>query len=227
MSPPIRVLIVDDHAVVREGIRNVLLADPSFAVVAEASNADDAVRRAAETSPDVVLLDITMPGRPGFDAVQEILAASPRSRVLMLTVHDDNEYVLRSVRAGAHGYLQKDTTPGDLRAAVQAVHTGGGFFSPRAAGHLSAALRGEAPAPETEASRGVESLTARERQVLALITEGLINKEIAAQLAISVRTVEAHRDNLARKLGVRSAAALTRLAVAAGLIGPNPPNRPA
>lgn len=218
---PIRVLIVDDHAVVRAGIRAVLVAEPDFVVVAEAGRADDAVTVARQVHPDVVLLDITMPGRSGLDAVTLILEASPATRVLLLSVHDHAEYVVRGVRSGAHGYLRKDTAPADLRAAVRAVHGGGEFFSPVVAGRLGAALRGEASAPPPGApparDRSVAVLTARERDVLGWVARGLLNKQIAGELGISVRTVEAHRENITRKLGVRSVAALTRLAIEAGL----------
>jgi DNA-binding NarL/FixJ family response regulator len=216
----IRVLIVDDHAVVREGIRHVLVSEPGFAVVAEAASADEAVACARREAPDVVLLDITMPGRSGLDAVGPLLIASPRSRILLLSVHDHAEYVLRGVKAGAHGYLRKDTSPAELRAAVRAVHGGGESFSPAVAGRLSAALRGDAPDAPGGAARGrtIAVLTARECDVLVGVARGLLNKEIGAELGISVRTVEAHRDNVMRKLGVRSAAALTRLAVDAGLV---------
>ena len=217
----IRVLIVDDHAVVREGIRNVLVGDPELEVAGEASDADTAVRQARELTPDVVLLDITMPGESGLDAVPRLLEVSPHTRVMMLSVHDDTEYVLRSVHAGAHGYLRKDTTPAELRQAVRAVHAGQGFYSPSAARHLREALRSVVSRPEddTPAPKGsVESLTGREKEILVLVADGLINKEIASQLGISVRTVEAHRDNLGRKLGVRTVAGLTRIAIDAGLV---------
>lgn len=218
---PIRVLIVDDHAVVREGIRIVLAGDEDLVVVAEAGSAADAVARAGDAAPDVVLLDITMPDGSGLDAVAPILAAARAARVLMLSVHDDTEYVLRSVRAGAHGYLRKDTSPAELRRAVHAVHEGGGFFSPSAARHLTEALRaGSDDEPAGDARHAVAGLTAREREVVVLIAGGCINKEIATRLGISARTVEAHRDNLGRKLGVRTTAALTRLALKAGLVGP-------
>jgi len=225
MSAVIRVMIVDDHAVVREGIRTVLNGDPGLAVIAEAADGAQAVVLAGAEHPDVVLLDITMPGASGLDVVPGLLAAAPQARVLMLSVHDDTEYVLRAVRAGAHGYLRKDTTPVELRRAVRAVHEGGGFFSPSVAGHLTAALRGDAPALSAEdaaARQTVAGLTVREREVLALVSAGLLNKEIAVRLGISVRTVEAHRDNLGRKLGMRSVADLTRLAVAAGLVPAEP-----
>jgi DNA-binding NarL/FixJ family response regulator len=228
---PIRVLIVDDHAVVRDGIRSVLVSEPGFAVVAEADGAEAAVAIALRDGPDVVLLDITMPGGSGLDAVRLLLAASPGSRILLLSVHDRAEYVVRGVRSGAHGYLRKDTSPAELRAAVRAVHGGGEYFSPVVAGRLGAALRGDAPEGAAGAGpardRSVTVLTARERGVLACVARGLLNKQIAGELGISVRTVEAHRENITRKLGVRSAAGLTRLAIEAGLVPPTdePPPR--
>jgi DNA-binding NarL/FixJ family response regulator len=219
---PIRVLLVDDHAVVRDGIRSVLESEPGFVVVAEADGADAAVEVAGRTRPDVVLLDITMPGRSGLEAVELLLGAAPECRVLLLSVHDRAEYVVRGVRAGAHGYLRKDTSPAELRAAVRAVHGGGEFFSPAVAGRLGAALRGDLPEaaglePQPR-DRSIAVLTAREREVLAGVARGLLNKQLAAELGISVRTVEAHRENMSRKLGVRSVAVLTRLAVEAGLV---------
>lgn len=222
---PIRVLIVDDHSVVREGIRHVLAGDPGVTVVGEAGDTPAAIAQTELAKPDVVLLDITMPGASGLEAVPRLLSVSPRTRVLMLSVHDNTEYVLQAVRAGAHGYLRKDTTPAELRLAVRAVHEGDAFFSPTAARHLTEALRGATPgdaAPPPaggadEARRAVESLTAREREVLIHIARGSLNREIATALGISVRTVEAHRDNLMRKLGIKTVAGLTKLVLEAGL----------
>jgi len=227
-APDIRVLIVDDHAVVREGIRQVLASEKGFAVAGEAGSADEAVACARREAPDVVLLDITMPGGSGLDAVGPLLIASPRSRILLLSVHDHAEYVVRGVQAGAHGYLRKDTSPAELRAAVRAVHGGGEFFSPAIAGRLSAAVRGAAPppAPEGGSRRTIAILTARECDVLVGVARGLLNKEIGAELGISVRTVEAHRDNIMRKLRVRSAAALTQLAIDAGMVPRRPDTDP-
>jgi DNA-binding NarL/FixJ family response regulator len=225
MSDAIRVLIVDDHSVVREGIRHVLAGDPRLSVVGEAGDASAAVAQTELLRPDVILLDITMPGSSGLEAVPRLLAVSPATRILMLSVHDDTEYVLRAVRAGAHGYLRKDTTPAELRQAVHAVQKGDSFFSPTAARHLTQALREGSPASaapvaqggEAEARRAVEALTGREREVLRFIARGALNKEIAAALGISVRTVEAHRDNLMRKLGIKSVAGLTKLVLESGL----------
>lgn len=211
----IRVLVADDHSIVREGIRQVLESEPGILVVAEAASGDAAVLAAEREQPDVVLLDITMPEESGIQAIPRLLRSAPRSRIVMLTVHDNVEYVLRSVRAGAHGYVRKDTTPAALRAAVRAVHNGGEYFGPEIAAHLTAALRGDMPEGvrrEAEEQR-LASLTPREREVLAFIVSGKQNKETAHLLGISVRTVEAHRDSIMRKLGVRSVAELTRLAL--------------
>ncbi len=220
MSEVIRVLLVDDHAVVRAGLRSVLESDPAFRVVAEAQDTAEAVRLAAQEGPEVVLLDITMPGVSGLDAVPRLRQAAPGARILMLSVHDGVEYVLQAVRAGAHGYLRKDTTPADLREAVRAVHRGGAFFSPDVARHLTAAIRGETPPRPPALPHGsrLESLTGRERDVLVRVARGLTNKETAGELGISVRTVETHRDSLMRKLGIRTVAGLTKLALEVGLL---------
>lgn len=220
-AAPIRVVLVDDHGIVREGLRQVLASDAAFEVVGEASNGEQALEVAARLLPDVILLDITMPGDSGLVVAQKLRARVPSARVLMLSVHDDAEYVLESVRAGAHGYLRKDTTPGDLRAAVRAVHAGDAWFSPAVARRLTEVLRSERvpdAAPPPAAPATVDVLTNREREVLTLVARGLLNKEVAAQLGISVRTVEAHRDSLVRKLGIRSVAGLTRYALEQGLL---------
>jgi len=220
---PIRVVLVDDHGIVREGLRQVLTADGDFDVVGEASNGEQALAVATQAQPDVILLDITMPGDSGLVVAQKLRAQVPKARVLMLSVHDDAEYVMQSVRAGAHGYLRKDTTPGDLRAAVRAVHGGDAWFSPAVAKRLTEVLRSETSAPPAAPSpaaipASLDVLTNREREVLVLVAKGFLNKEIGAQLGISTRTVEAHRDSMVRKLGIRSAAGLTRFALEQGLL---------
>ena len=207
----IRVLIADDHAVVREGIRHVLSAEAGFEVVGEAANGADAVRMAIELLPDVVVLDLSMPELSGLEAAPKLNAAG--ICVLVLSIHDHEEYVLQSVRAGAQGYLRKDSSPAELRAAVRTVHEGGSVFSAPVARTLSSALRNERRAAE---------LTPRERDVLVAIASGSTNKQIAAQFAISVRTVESHRETLMKKLGVKGAAGLTRFAIEAGLAEKRP-----
>lgn len=220
MSGPIRVLVADDHTVVRQGIRQVLEADPGLTVIAEAQNGSETLERAEQTRPDVVLLDLTMPGATGLDVVRRLRARLPDTRVLILSVHDDREYVIESVRAGAHGYLRKDSTPGDIRKAIRAVHAGDSYFSPPVARHLTDVLQeGGGPRRAAEESAGdLAVLTAREREVLLRVARGLTNRETAAELGISVRTVEAHRDNLMRKLRIHTVAGLTRFAIEQGLL---------
>lgn len=210
-STPIRVLIADDHSVVRTGIRHILEGEPGFHVVAEATNGAEALALSLEHRPDVVLLDISMPGGSGLQVAVALRERSPATRVLMLSMYDQAEYVLESVRAGAHGYLLKDTAASELRQAVRAVRNGQSYFSPSVASRLTAAVRGE--------DRGVlEQLTMREREVLIGIASGRTNREIAGALGISHRTVETHRESLMRKLDIRTVAGLTKLALEEGLI---------
>ena len=213
----IRVLVVDDHAVVREGIRHVLSEGAGFTVVGEAQSGTEAIASAAQLRPNVVVLDISMPGGSGLHAVSEIVERVNGVRVLMLSVHEDVEYMIESVRAGAHGYLRKDSTPAELRDAVRALHSGQTYFSPALAAQMADALRGGKETKEKPA-RATDVLTAREREILVHIAQGKTNKEIAAELGISARTVEAHRDSLMRKLGIRTVAGLTRLALEQGLL---------
>ena len=217
MSDPIRVLVVDDHSVVREGIRHVLEGAEGFQVVAEAANGTEALARALGERPDVVLLDLTMPGPSGLEVVRRLRAQLPDTRVLILSVHDDREYVLESVRVGAHGYLRKDSSPADIRHAIRAVHAGDSFFSPPAARHLAAAMQEQ---PTTDR---IGVLTTRERDVLLRVARGRTNREAAAELGISVRTVETHRDSLMRKLGINTVAGLTRFAIEHRLLADPPP----
>ncbi len=207
MTHPIRVLVVDDHSVVREGIRHVLEGVEEFRVVAEAATATEALERAVGERPDVVLLDLSMPGSSGLHVVRELRARLPDTRVLILSVHDDREYVLESVRVGAHGYLRKDSSPADIRHAIRVVHTGDSFFSPQIARHLAAELQNQS------ATGRLADLTTREREVLLRVARGLTNRETAAELGIGVRTVETHRDSLMRKLGIHTVAGLTAFAI--------------
>ncbi len=213
MTESIRVLVVDDHAVVREGIRHILEGESGFAVVGEASNGADAVRLAAEQRPDVVVLDVSMPGESGLRVAPRLREAAPEARVLIMSMHDNAEYVREGVRAGASGYLLKDSAAAELRLAVRAVHAGGSYFSTPAALGLSAESAQREPSAATPS---LDVLTAREREVLGGIARGLTNKEIAGELGISHRTVETHRESLMRKLGIRTVAGLTRFVLDAG-----------
>jgi DNA-binding NarL/FixJ family response regulator len=211
---PIRVLVADDHTIVRSGIRHVLEGEPGFEVVAEASNGKEAFRLATELHPDVVVLDISMPGESGLQVAAQLSTVSSPPRVLILSMHDNAEYVIESVRAGAHGYLLKDTAATELRSAIRAVCRGESYFSPPVATRLSAAVRGEHGRP------ALEQLTGREREVLEGIARGRTNKEIAAELGISYRTVETHRESLMKKLQIRTVAELTRFALGTGIVAP-------
>jgi NarL family two-component system response regulator LiaR len=207
---PIRVLVADDHAIVRTGIRHVLEGEPGFEVVAEASTGTEAIALALALRPDVAVLDISMPGLTGIQAAGELRRGSPETRVLILSMHDNTEYVLESLRAGVHGYLLKDGAAAELGDAVRAVCRGESFFSPPVAYRLGAVVRGEVGGGAAEV---LAQLTARERQVLVGVARGQTNKQMAQELGISHRTVESHRESLMRKLGVYTVAGLTRIAL--------------
>jgi DNA-binding NarL/FixJ family response regulator len=213
MARPIRVLVADDHTIVRTGIRHVLESEAEFQVVGEAGNGAEAVSLAEELAPDVVLLDISMPDQSGLEVAARIREAASPARILILSMHNNAEYVVESVRAGAQGYLLKDTAATELREAIRAVCRGESYFSPPVASRLSAAVRGE-----VAGHGGLEQLTGREREVLLGIARGRTNKEIAAELGISHRTVETHRESLMRKLQIRTVAELTRFAISAGIV---------
>lgn len=198
----ITVLVADDHAVVRAGIRHILESMPGVAVVAEASDGPSALQLAREQRPDVIILDVSMPGGSGLGVLAELRRDLEGVRILMLSMHDDAEYVAESVRAGTNGYLLKDSAATDLRAAVRAVMAGETFFSPELK-QLRAARIAQPESP----------ITKRERQVLVRVAAGGTNKEIAANLGISHRTVETHRESIARKLGISSVAGQTRYVI--------------
>lgn len=216
---PIRVLIADDHQLVRQGIHQVLSEAAGFEIVGEAGDGHEALELAQTLAPDVTVLDVSMPGLSGIEVAAELRKRNPKARILMLSVYDHPQYVVEAVRVGAQGYLRKDTDPAELRTAIRALAQGESFFSPAVARHLSAAVRGEVAAPEP--GRQVDILTRRERQVLEGIARGSTNKEIAAHLGLSSRTVESYRESLMRKLGIYTVAGLTRLALEAGLLGPS------
>lgn len=213
MTTPIRVLVADDHALVREGIRHVLDAEPGIDVVAEAANGREAVELALLHRPDVIVLDITMPEETGLKAAARLRELLPSARVLLLSMHENIEYVREGMRIGTHGYILKDSAGEELRAAIRAVFAGGTFFSPAVVRRLSTID----PAITTPTTL-LDLLTPRERDVLDGVSRGLTNKAIAAELGISRRTVEAHRESLMRKLEIHNVAGLTRFALEAGFV---------
>jgi len=212
---PIRVVVADDHALVREGIRNVIDLPGRMEVVGEAADGDEVLEKVAALEPDVLILDITMPGSSGLETTRTLSREHPELRILILTMHDKREYVLDAVRAGAHGYVLKDGEPSELQRAIEVVAKGDAFYTPWAAAQISAALRGDGEKPEADE---LGRLSDREREVLVEVARGRTSKEIGEKLGISPRTVESHRLRVMDKLEIRSIAGLTRFAVAHGLV---------
>ncbi len=213
---PIRVLLADDHTLMREGVRRILSADGGIEVVAEVGDGQAAVAETLAQKPDVAVLDITMPGGGGLEAARQIRAKAPEVRILILSMHLQPEYLMESVRAGAHGYLVKDAAASELVLAVRAVCGGDSYYSAAVSAQMSDLLRRKLEGEEV--TNALERLSPREREVLRHISEGASNKEIASALGISVRTVETHRDSLMKKLGIHSVAGLTRFALRCGLV---------
>ena len=211
---PIRVLLADDHPVVREGLRAALAGYVQIDVVGEASDGEEAVRMAEQLAPDVVLMDITMPRMTGLRATSELSSRVPKTKVLVLTMHHSREYVVQVLRSGARGYVLKDASPIELRHAIEIVASGAPFFSPSISQVLVNECLREARGPR----RATPRLSLREREVLGHIAEGASSKQIAGLLGISVRTVETHRARIIKKLGIRSVAGLTKFAIAEGFV---------
>lgn len=219
MSIPLtaRVLVADDHPIVRDGLRRVLDAQPGLRVVAEASDGEEAVARAVSEQVDLAVLDVSMPRATGLQAAREIVARRPRTRTLMLSMHDDDEYLFDALAAGASGYVLKTSVDRDLVAACRAALRGEPFLYPKGVRaivreHLERARRGE-PAR-------VDPLTRREREIVALIAQARTNEEIAETLGISRKTVGRHRANILEKLGMHDRVELTRYAVRRRLVEP-------
>jgi DNA-binding NarL/FixJ family response regulator len=211
---PMRVLIADDHTMVRESLVGVLQAAGDVQVVAQAADGVEAVEKALQTRPDVVIADLSMPRLNGLEVVRRLREALPQTKVLVLTMHGEHEYVLQAVRAGASGYLVKDSAASELLAALRSLHAGRGHFGPQAAKTLADQLqRPERPLDDPDGR-----LTEREREVFHLIAEGMTTKDIAQRLGISTKTAENHRGRVLDKLGVRNTAELVRYALRKGLI---------
>jgi two-component system response regulator NreC len=212
----IRVLLAEDHTIVRKGLRSLLDAEATITVVGEAENGRQAIDQVESLLPDVVVMDIAMPGLNGLEATRQIRKRFPEVQVLILTVHTDQEYVLQILRAGASGYLVKQAAPTDLVQAIQAAHRGGIFLSPSISRKVIEEYVQQASTSAELDS--YETLTDREREVLQLIAEGSSTRQIAELLHISVKTVETHRAHLMDKLELRSTAELTQYAIRKGVI---------
>jgi two-component system, NarL family, response regulator NreC len=217
----IRVLIVDDHAVVRAGLRMLIEAQPEMAVVGEAGDGLAAVRLACEADPDVVTMDVTMPGMSGIKTVERLRRDCPRARVLVLTMHDDTAYLQAALAAGASGYVLKTAEETELLAAIRAVHRGHTFVDSHLTQGLVQTLLSPKVPDDTPDPKG--PLSQREREVLQLLAEGHANRVIAERLFLSVKTIETYRTRIAEKLGLRTRADLVRYAIETGLLGSSPP----
>jgi len=213
----IKVLLADDHTVVRQGLRALLEAESDIAVVGEAGNGREAVQLTRKLLPDVVVMDIAMPGLNGLEATRQITKEVPSAKILVLSSYNDDEYVHQVTGAGATGYLLKQTAATDLIKAVREARRGNAYFSPVISRRLVERYR-EAVLSGKPVRRQADQLTSREAEVLQLIAEGRANKQIAAELCISIKTVEKHRQQVMNKLNIHDVAGLTRYAISKGLI---------
>ncbi len=215
-TAPLQIFLVDDQSMIRAGIQSMLARNPHFRVVGQSGDARKAIPAIAAALPDVVLLDISMPELSGIDAIAQIRKVHPRARIVMLTHHEGETFVEQALKAGADGYLSKDSDPTELMLALDSVSKGQMYLSPRVAGMHVSRARG-APGVQMATSR-VQSLTPREREVFQLLAVGKSNKELARALGMSLGTAKKHRENLQRKLECHSAAELALLAIREGLL---------
>lgn len=212
-----RILLVEDHTILRAGMRALLAQDTEVDVVGEADNGRDAILAAGRLKPDVILMDISMPGVNGIEASREIRRRYPEINILILTIYKTEEYIHESLKAGANGYILKDASPEELRTAIRTVAGGKVYISPDIASQVVSGFASPKGSPSGLASPW-DTLTSRERQVLKLVAEGNSNKHIAEHLCLSVKTVEKHRSNLMTKLNLHNASALTSYAIEKGLV---------
>jgi DNA-binding NarL/FixJ family response regulator len=213
--PKIRLLLVDDHEIVRAGIRMLFLAESDMEIVGEVGSGEEAIEAVRDLTPDVVIMDVAMPGMTGIEATRQIKEASPDTVVLALTMYDDEQYFFEMLNAGASGYIPKRAAPDDLVSAIRVVNQGNVFLHSTLANFLMKDVLGQA---ETNAEQAVPELTPREREVLTYIAEGFTNREIAEALVISVKTVDRHRENIMQKLNLHSRVELVKFAIEKGLI---------
>ena len=207
----IRIMLADDHTLFRQAIRTLISTEPDMEVVGEASNGGDAVVKAAEVRSDVVLMDIGMPGLSSFESARQIKKARPETKVLFLTMYDDQDYLVEGMEVGASGYVLKDSPAAQLVAAVRDICRGGSYLSPRMLSQLVDDFRSRIKS--VNSLPRFSTLTTREREVLKMLAEGNTVKEIACDLNLSVKTVEAHKSNLMRKLDIHNKATLVQYAI--------------
>ena len=216
MKEKVRIVLAEDHTILREGLRALLTADPDFEIIGEAADGREAVRFVEKQIPDLILMDLSMPRMTGMDAIREIKKRYPQTKIIALTVHKTEEYLRTTLQAGADGYVLKDATHEELMMAVESVLKGKTYLSPGVSGRV---IEGYLEGKESQMPPSTLGLLSqREREVLKLIAEGYKNKEIATDLCISLKTVEKHRANLMKKLGLHNAAALTAYAIEQGLV---------
>ena len=216
-----RIVIAEDHRILREGLCSLLSSNPNFEIVGEAGDGMDAIRCAEKNMPDLILIDLSMPKMSGLDAIGEIRKASPNTKILVLTVHKAEEYVLEALKAGADGYILKDSAYAELKLAIENVLAGNYYLSPGISekiieGYLEG--RKERKDMTRLLTSRCENMTQRERQILKLIAEGYKNREIADYLCISTKTVEKHRSNFMKKLNLHSSSEITAFAIKKGLV---------
>jgi len=211
-----RIFIVEDHTLLRAGLRALLSQDPDLEIVGEADNGRDAIRAIGSLAPHLVLMDLSMPGMNGIEAMMDIKRRNPETRVLVLTIHKTDEYIHESLRAGADGYILKDATHDELRVAIRSVLNGKTYLSPDISGKVIHGYLGTGRTDNPGSTR--DALTHREREVLKLVAEGHPNKYIADYLCLSIKTVEKHRSNLMKKLDLHNASMLTSYAIEKGLV---------
>lgn len=216
-SKQITILLAEDHAIVRQGLIALLKAEGSFHMVGEAKTGREAVQLALSLRPEVILMDIAMPVLNGLEATRQILAANPAARVIVLSAHSDEVYVEKMIEVGAAGFLEKQTSAEILTKAIHEVARGHTYFSPAIAKRLSGGAGKPRDRDGLLKANGMR-LTSRETEVLQLVAEGSANKQVAAELGISIKTVEKHRQHLMDKLNIHDTAGLTRYAITAGVI---------
>jgi two-component system response regulator NreC len=211
----IRLLLVDDHEIVRAGLRMLFRAEEDMEIVGEAGSAEEAIQAVQELDPDVVLMDVAMPGMSGIEATRRIKEADPNANILALTMHEDEQYLFEMLNAGAAGYVPKRAAPDDLVSAIRIVHQGNVFLYPSLAKIL---VQDFVHRSGEGSDLGVDILTPREREVLTLIAEGYTNRQIAKKLVISVKTVDRHRENIMGKLNLHNRIELVKYAIEKGLL---------